>query len=42
MDDKLEKKIRIKQAKLIKESNRAVSFSKVVNELLDDALNKAN
>ena len=34
LDDDLLKKLREKQSKLIKESTKSVSFSKVVNETL--------
>ncbi len=34
LDDDLVKKLREKQAKLIKESTKSVSFSRVVNETL--------
>lgn len=34
LDDDLVKKLREKQARLIKESVKSVSFSKVVNEML--------
>ncbi len=34
IDDDLVKKLRDKQAKLIKESTKSVSFSRVVNETL--------
>ena len=34
LDEELAKKIRIKQAKLIKESTKSVSFSRVLNEVL--------
>lgn len=34
LDDDLVKKLREKQARLIKESVKSVSFSKVVNEIL--------
>jgi len=34
LDDDLVKKLREKQAKLIKESTQSVSFSRVVNETL--------
>jgi len=34
IDDDLVKKLREKQAKLIKESTKSVSFSRVVNETL--------
>ena len=38
LDDELIKKLRAKQAKLIKESSKSVSFSRVVNELLRKGL----
>ena len=34
LDDDLVKKLRIKQAKLIKESTKSVSFSRVINQTL--------
>lgn len=34
LDDDLVKKLRIRQAKLLQESNESVSFSKVINETL--------
>ena len=34
LDDDLVKKLREKQAKLIRESTKSVSFSRVVNEIL--------
>jgi len=34
LDDDLVKKLREKQAKLIKESTKSISFSRVVNETL--------
>ena len=34
LDEELAKKIRMKQAKLIKESSKSVSFSRVLNEVL--------
>ena len=38
LEDELFKKIRLKQADLIKESAKAVSFSKVINEELRKSL----
>jgi len=38
LDDDLIEKLRVKQAKLIKESTKSVSFSRVVNELLRKGL----
>lgn len=38
LDDDLTKKIRDKQAKLIKESTKSVSFSRVVNEYVRKGL----
>ncbi len=40
LDDQLVKKIRAKQAKLIKGSTKSVSFSAVLNQVLKDALKK--
>ncbi len=38
LDDELAKKLRIIQAKLIKESTKSVSFSKVLNETVKQGL----
>lgn len=38
LDDELVKKLRVKQSKLIQESNKAISFSYVVNETLKSTL----
>jgi len=38
LDDELAKKLRIIQAKLIKESAKSVSFSKVLNETVKQGL----
>ena len=38
LDDNLVKKLRDKQAKLIKESAKSVSFSRVVNEAIRKSL----
>ena len=38
LDDDLVKKLREKQAKLIKESTKSVSFSKVLNDVLRENL----
>ena len=38
LDDELVKKLRIMQAKLIKESTKSVSFSKVLNEMVKQGL----
>ncbi|MEK0335989.1 MAG: hypothetical protein QQN45_07715 [Nitrosopumilus sp.] len=34
LDDDLDKKLRLRQAKLIKESSKSVSFSRVINDVL--------
>jgi hypothetical protein len=34
LDDDLDRKVRIKQAELIKKSQKSTSFSKVINEVL--------
>ena len=39
LDDDLEKKLRIAQAKLIQKTKAAVSFSKIINEIIRDGLN---
>ena len=41
LDDDLQKKLRERQAKLIKQGNKSVSFSQVVNMLLSDAVKKS-
>jgi len=41
LEDELQKKLRDKQAKLIKQSNKSVSFSQVVNQTLNDAIKKS-
>jgi len=41
LDDDLQKKLREKQAKLIKQSKKSVSFSKVVNMTLSEAVKKS-
>jgi len=41
LEDELQKKLRDKQAKLIKQSNKSVSFSQVVNMTLNDAIKKS-
>jgi len=40
LEDDLLKKLRIKQAKLIKKNQGSVSLSKVINDSLNDALKK--
>ena len=39
LDDDLEKKLRVVQAKLIQKTKSAVSFSKILNETVRDGLN---
>ncbi len=41
LDDDLQKKLRYKQEKLIKQSKKSVSFSKVVNMTLSEAVKKS-
>ncbi|HET6517754.1 MAG TPA: hypothetical protein VFG25_06000 [Nitrosopumilaceae archaeon] len=41
LDDDLQKKLREKQAKLIKKGNKNVSFSQVVNQTLSEAIKKS-
>jgi len=41
LDDDLQKKLRERQAKLIKQSKKSVSFSKVVNLTLSEAVKKS-
>ena len=38
IDDDLDKKIRLKQAKLIQKTNQSVSFSNVINETIRKCL----
>ena len=40
LDDELDKKLRLKQAKLIQKSKNSVSFSKVLNDTVSDGLKK--
>jgi len=40
LDDELQKKLREKQAKLIKQSNKNVSFSQVINMTLKQSVRK--
>jgi hypothetical protein len=40
IDDDLDKKIRLMQAKMIQKENKSVSYSHVVNLLLQDTLKK--
>ncbi|GFN40731.1 MAG: conserved hypothetical protein [Marine Group I thaumarchaeote] len=41
LDDDLQKKLREKQAQLIKQSKKSVSFSKVVNLILSEGIKKS-
>jgi hypothetical protein len=38
LDEDLDRKIRVKQSKLIQKTNESVSFSKVINETIRKAL----
>ena len=40
LDDDLNKKLRAKQAKLVKKADHAISFSGVINETLRESLQK--
>jgi len=40
LDDNIAKKLRVKQAKLLKTSIKSVSFSAVLNQTLHEALKK--
>jgi len=40
IDDKILKKLRIKQAKLLKRESGSVSLSRVINDSLNDSLKK--
>jgi hypothetical protein len=41
LDDELQKKLRDKQAKLIRKENKNVSFSQVVNQTLGEVVKKS-
>jgi len=41
LEDDLQKKLRERQAKLIRQGNKSVSFSKVVNMALSEAVKKS-
>lgn len=41
LDDDLQKKLRDRQAKLIKQGNKSVSFSQVINQTLSEAVKKS-
>lgn len=38
LDDDIAKKLRLKQAKLLKDSKKSISFSKVINDELRNSL----
>jgi len=38
IDDDLDKKLRLLQAKQIKESTKSVSFSRVINEVINEVV----
>jgi len=40
LDDNLQLKLRLRQAKLIQKTRKNVSFSQVINEILDAGLKK--
>ena len=40
IDEELQKKLREKQAKIIKQENKSVSFSRVINDTLEECLKK--
>ncbi len=40
LDDDLNKKLRAKQANLVKKADHSISFSRVINEALREALQK--
>ena len=40
IDSEIQKKLREKQAKMIRQESKGVSFSKVINETLDECLRK--
>jgi hypothetical protein len=41
LDDDLQKKLRDKQAKQIKQGNKNVSFSQVINQTLNEGIKKS-
>jgi len=41
LDDDLQKKLRERQARLIKQGNKSVSFSQVINQTLKEAVKKS-
>ena len=40
LDDDIDRKIRLMQSKIIKKENKSVSFSSVINLLLEENLSK--
>lgn len=40
LDSELQKKLRERQAKMIKQESKGVSFSRVINDALEDCLKK--
>ena len=40
LDENLEKKIRAIQSKMLKEKNQSISFSYVINQVLEEGLEK--
>ena len=40
IDSEIQKKLREKQAKMIKQESKGVSFSRVINETLEECLRK--
>jgi len=40
IDDELDKKLRLLQAKLIQKENKSISYSHVVNSMLKDSMKK--
>jgi len=40
LDEELLKKLRIKQAKMLKTQNKSISLSRVINDYLRDAIKK--
>ncbi len=40
LDEELLKKLRIKQAKMLKTQNKSISLSRVINDCLRDAMKK--
>jgi hypothetical protein len=42
LDDDIDRKIRLMQSKIIKKENKSISFSSVINLLLEENISKKN